>query len=177
MGSSPGEETVRRLVEPVVTNAGFELVDCELKPGLLRVSVDQPGGAAADRLGELSRAVSHALDAADPIPARYTLEVSSPGVERPLRTPAHFRRAVGATVAVRTRPDVPGDRRTQGRLVHADDTGISVAVPVADTGEETLREFSYADIDRARTVFEWGPAPRPGAPKTKAPKTTRKAAS
>ena len=80
--------------------------------------------------------------------------MSSPGVERPLRTPEHFRRFVGTTVAVKLRPDVEGERRVEGTLDDADDDGVIVGG----------RAVPYADIERARTVFEWGPARRP-APK------------
>ena len=89
----------------------------------------------------------------------YVLEVSSPGVERPLRVPEHFRRAVGSTVTVKTLPGAQGERRHDGVLDTADDTGIVV----------DGQAIAYADIERARTTFSWGPAPRPGrGQKTKA---------
>jgi len=104
--------------------------------------------------------VSSALDAHDPMPgSRYTLEVTSPGVERPLRTPSQFARAVGETVSVRTRSGGPGERRLAGVLVAADEDGFVL------TGTELGadgRRFAYDEIERARTVFEWGPAARPG---------------
>src|SRR5205807_6637758 len=103
-----------------------------------------------DAISEAATAVSAVLDEHDPVPAKYTLEVSSPGLERPLRTPAHFRRFVGTTVSVRTQPEVDGDRRVQGTLESADDNGITVAG----------RRLTYAQIERARTVFEWGPTPK-----------------
>jgi ribosome maturation factor RimP len=90
--------------------------------------------------------VSRALDDADPIGHRYTLEVTSPGLERSLRTPEQFARAVGEVVRVKTRSDVEGERRVEGVLSAADTDGITVA-------ERTL---GYHEIERARTVFEWG---------------------
>lgn len=143
---------VRALVEPLLAADGLELVDVQFAGGSLQVFVDRPGGIDLDSISQVTVRVSRLLDDHDPVPGRYTLEVSSPGLERPLRRPEHFRRFVGATIAVKTRPDVPGERREQGTLEAADDEGIVVAG----------RRLSYAEIDRARTVFEWGPAPKPG---------------
>jgi len=151
-------EVVRDLVAPVLAAEGLELFDCELKPGLLRVTVDGPGGVSIDRLGQLSQRISRLLDERDPIAERYTLEVTSPGLERPLRTPDHFRKAVGTEITVRTTGDTEGERRVQGVLATADDEGIVV-------GE---RRISYDHIDRARTVFEWGGKPKPGSKSKKA---------
>ena len=91
--------------------------------GTLRVTVDRQGGVDLEAIASATRMISRELDHADPLPGRYTLEVSSPGLERPLRTPEHFQRAVGDTLAVRTQPDVDGDRRVQGVLAAADDDG------------------------------------------------------
>ena len=151
-------ERVRTLVEGPLAASGLELVDVEHQASVLRITVDRPGGVDLDAISTASRLVSDELDRHDVVPGRYVLEVSSPGVERPLRTPDHFRRFVGSTVAVRTRPGAEGDRRVDGVLESADDAGIVVAG----------RHLAYADIDRARTVFEWGPAPAPGKAKAKA---------
>ena len=151
-------ERVRALVEGPLAASGLELVDVEHRASVLRITVDRPGGVDLDTISSASRLVSDELDRHDVVPGRYVLEVSSPGVERPLRTPDHFRRFVGSTVAVRTRPGVDGDRRVDGVLESADDAGIVVGG----------RHFSYADIDRARTVFEWGSAPAPAKAKAKA---------
>lgn len=165
MGQSDPVELVRGLVQPLLEDMGVELFDVELKAGILRVSVDREGGIDLDAIGLAAQRVSDLLDQEDPIPDRYTLEVSSPGLERTLRTPAHFRRYIGATVSVKTRPDVEGERRLQGPLDDADDDGITVAG----------RHLAYADIDRARTVFEWGGQPKPNEKNAKPPK--KKAAS
>jgi len=143
---------VAELVAPLLEAEGLELFDVELKGGTLRVSVDRPGGIDMEALSAATEQVSALLDRHDLVPGeRYTLEVSSPGVERPLRTPDHFRRFVGTTVAVRTKAGVEGERRIEGELEAADDRGITVAG----------RSLAYDEIDRARTVFEWGPAPKP----------------
>ena len=157
-------ERVRELVEPVLATSDLELVDVEVGRGLVRLSLDRPGGIDLEAISAISPAISAALDGADPLPDTYHLEVSSPGVERPLRTPEQFRRFVGTKVSVRTLPGVEGERRVVGLLAAADDEGIAVT----PDGAEIDRRILYPDIERARTVFEWGPAPRPGAPKKKA---------
>ena len=152
---------VAQLVAPLLADRGIEIFDVEFVGGTLRVSVDRPGGIDLDGVSAATRVVSEALDRHDPVPGdHYTLEVSSPGLERPLRTPDHFRRYVGTTVAVKTRPDVAGERRFEGRLDAADDTGITVAG----------RTLAYDQIERARTVFEWG-SPSPPSQKKKAART------
>lgn len=150
-------DRVRELVAPVVAGASAELYDVEHHGGVVRVLVDVEGGVDLSVLQSISRQVSRLLDEADPIPGRYTLEVSSPGLERPLRTADHFRRAVGADVRVKTMPGVEGDRRVTGQLVAADDEGIEIRT---DSG---VRRVGLDQISRARTVFEWGPTPKPGA--------------
>jgi ribosome maturation factor RimP len=159
-------EEVRALVEPVLANEGLELFDLEVKPGLLRITVDKAGGVDIDRLGQLSKRLSRLLDERDPIPNRYTMEVTSPGLERSLRTREHFRKAVGSQITVRTTVEAAeeGDRRTQGTLEAADDSGIVVSVHGAPPGA-TSRRITYDQIDRARTVFEWGGKPKPGSRK------------
>ena len=149
MGDELGE-----LLASTVAPMGLELVDTEVRPGLVRVVVDAPGGAGLEAIADATRALSGALDRHDPLPGhRYTLEVTSPGVERPLRTPRHFQRAVGETVTVRLLAGGPGERRVTGRLLAADEDGFELA----PDGEEQ-RRFGYGEVERARTVFEWGPA-------------------
>ncbi|HVC68127.1 MAG TPA: ribosome maturation factor RimP [Acidimicrobiales bacterium] len=152
------------VLQPVVTGAGLELVDVEMKSGVLQVTVDREGGVDLEALTDANRSVSALLDEVDPIPGRYSLEVSSPGIERPLRTPAHFAKAIGSTVSVKTRPQVPGERRLRGTLVAADEDGftLDVDVDVDDDGRGPV-QLAYADIDRARTVFVWGGRDTSGA--------------
>lgn len=156
-------EKVRELVEPVAEAEGLELVDVEHGGGLLRVTLDRDGGIDLDAITAASERISDLLDLHDPVPGRYTLEVTSPGLERPLRTPAQFRRFVGTVVDVKTRSHVEGERRIEAVLEDADDAGITVAG----------RRLAYDDIERARTVFEWGPPDKPGPP---GPKNKKKKA-
>jgi ribosome maturation factor RimP len=102
----------------------------------------------------------------------YTLEVTSPGLERSLRTPVHFQKSIGKTVALRLRDIVTPDgerseRRLQGVLIAADEQSATIQLNDAALTE---RVVPYDKIDRARTVFVWGPAPKPG----KAPSATKK---
>jgi ribosome maturation factor RimP len=146
------------LLASTVAHSGLELVDLEVRPGLVRVVVDGPGGAGLDAIADATGAVSAVLDSHDPLPGhRYTLEVSSPGVERRLRTPAHFCRAVGENVSVRTVSGAAGAGRISGRLVAADEEGfvLEVGGDAAGHGPSQVR-LAYGDVERARTVFEWG---------------------
>ena len=145
----------------------LELVDLEVQSTLVRVTVDRPGGVDLDALADANRAVSRALDEIDPVPGRYTLEVSSPGVERRLRTPEQFGRAVGETVSVRTLPGTGDVRRIQGRLAAVDDDGIVVEGSEITGGSVRI---GFADVERARTVFEWGAKKAPSPSRAKATK-------
>lgn len=137
---------------------GLDLYDVELRGTSVVVAVDRAGGVDLDTLGRASRAVSDVLDTLDPIAGRYVLEVTSPGLERRLRTPAHFAQAVGETVTLRaTAADAP-TRRLTGRLRGAGADGIDIERTDAAPGEPVAVHVAYGDIERARTVFTWGPA-------------------
>jgi ribosome maturation factor RimP len=152
---------VRAVVAPIASDLGLDLYDVEQRGGTLRITLDTPAGSdvgvTLDTIALASRLMSKALDQDDPIPSRYTLEVTSPGIERSLRVPAHFQREVGKVVAIRLSNVINEQRRVQGELVAADDDGVTVRTA---EGEQRV---AYADIDRARTVFEWGGQPKPGA--------------
>jgi ribosome maturation factor RimP len=166
MRSGSSTDTLTNALSPILQARGLDLVDVELHGAQLTVFVDRQGGINLDELGEATRDVSAALDEIDPIPGRYTLSVSSPGLERRLRTPAHFARAVGETVTVRIDAGTADVRRVTGTLERADDTGCTLVGPDVPDGE--LR-IGYDQIERARTVFQWGPEPR----KTKNEKSER----
>ncbi len=142
---------------PILEARGLDLVDVEVRGAQLTVFVDKEGGVGLDELGDATKDVSAALDEIDPIPGRYTLSVSSPGLERRLRTPAHFGRAVGEKVTVRVNAGTADVRRLTGTLSAADTTGCTLTGPEVPDGEIRI---AYDDIERARTVFEWGPVPK-----------------
>lgn len=150
--SAPGVEArVRSLAAPLLEPLGVELEDVQWGGGRLRLTVDTAEGIDSGTLVLVTRTISAELDASDPIPSRYTLEVTSPGIERPLRRPEQYRKAVGSAVAVKVRPGDDGERRLEGRLVAADDETITL-----ETGDGQRREIRLEVVDRARTVFDWG---------------------
>ncbi|GIU87314.1 MAG: ribosome maturation factor [Acidimicrobiia bacterium] len=154
------EAAVVRAVAPAVAAHGCCVYDVEVtgagRSRTVRVFVDRDGGVDLDTVTAVTQGVSDALDACAALGGPYLLEVSSPGLERRLRRPEHYRAAIGETVSVTFHTDA-GPRRVRGVLVAADDER---AVVEAD-GDRT--EVAYAAVTKARTVFEWGPAPRPGA--------------
>jgi ribosome maturation factor RimP len=145
-------ESVRSIAQPLLAARDLELYDVEIHSSLVRVIVDSPVGVSLDVLGEVTRELSRALDEVDPISHRYTLEVTSPGVERPLRGPEQFARAVGENVVVKTTPGADGVRRVRGELVGADESGITVREAESDVDHR----LTYGEVAKARTVFEWG---------------------
>ncbi len=186
MSESGVIDRVTRMVTPLVTDLHLDLYDIEFRGGTLRITVDTPpgseSGVSLDTISLLTRMISRDFDHDDPMPGGYTLEVTSPGLERTLRIPAHFQREIGKTVALRLRDVVQGERRVQGTLVAADDIQATIRLD-DESGCEitdlTERVIPYTQIDRARTVFVWGPAPKPGKPKPGAKKAapSKKAAT
>lgn len=151
------EDRVRDVVEPLVAELGATVYDVVYAGGVLRISLQRAEGLDMGLITDATRRISAALDEADPLPSAYTLEVSSPGLERQLRTEAHYAGAVGEQVRIKTRAGVEGDRRAQGELVAV--SGGTVTVRTEDGSERTL---SIDDIDRAHTHVQWEPAPKPG---------------
>jgi ribosome maturation factor RimP len=142
-------ERLNALIEPMLGSLGYELIELEFAPGhgraLLRLYIDAPAGVTLDDCERVSRAVAALLDVEDPIPGAYTLEVSSPGFDRLLRTQAHFDRFRGARVFVELKEPRAGRRRYTGTLLAVDEVGIAlevdrerVAVPFAEIGKARL---------------------------------------
>jgi ribosome maturation factor RimP len=152
-------DVIGDLVAPTLHTLGLELFDVQVsgagKTRTVRVMVDRDGGVDLDTIATASQAITPLLDDEPALRGSYLLEVTSPGVERPLRRPDHFRRAIGETVSVKFHTD-HGPERVRGTLTAADDDGLTLAVD----GDE--RRIAFADLTDARTVFDWGPAPRPG---------------
>jgi ribosome maturation factor RimP len=174
---------VERLIVPIVSDLQLDLYDLEFRGGTLRVTIDRPAGVEEgldmEAIALASRLIGRELDHEDPMGGHYTLEVTSPGLERSLRTPVHFQKSIGKTVALRLRDIVAPDgerseRRLQGVLIAAEEQSATIQLNDAALTE---RVVPYDKIDRARTVFVWGPAPKPGtapsASKKKVPETSR----
>ncbi len=156
-------DRVRELVAPIVEGAGADLYDIEFAGGILRILIDHEDGIGIDDIKRISRSTSFMLDETDPIPGRFTLEVSSPGLERPLRTEAHYQGAMGERVKIKTFVEIDGARRFEGEVVAVDAEGVELTTPSGS------RRLAYTDISKARTVFEWGPTPKPGGPRKDRP--------
>ena len=141
------------LVEPLLGNLGYELVELEFggghRSGTLRVFIDRAQGVGIEDCERVSREVSALLDVHDPIATNYRLEVSTPGLDRVLRTPAHFARFVGARIEVELVAPREGRRRLAGALAGAGETGIEMSVDGAEV------HLDYAEVFRARLVPEW----------------------
>ncbi|HUY15931.1 MAG TPA: ribosome maturation factor RimP [Acidimicrobiales bacterium] len=156
-------------LRPMLSPLGLELYDVEFSGGTLNVVVNRPGGVDLESLTKANRTISEWLDANDPIAGRFTLDVSSPGLERRLRTPAHFSSAVGELVTLRELRDGEPTRRLEGPLTAVSDS--SLTIDDNDLGAVTV---AFDAIERARTVFAWG-ATKPASSKgTKASSTSKK---
>jgi ribosome maturation factor RimP len=125
-------ESVRGVAERVTSGRGFELVDLEIKRDrsghLVRLFVDREGGIGLEELQSVSEEVSAILDAEDPIETTYTLEVSSPGLDRPLKTEADYRRFVGKLAKLSSYEPVEGRRHWTGRLAAVEAGVVSVTL-------------------------------------------------
>ena len=142
---------IRQLLEPVVEDMGYELVTVELTGSpsggqVLRTYIDAPGGILLEDCEQVSRQVSAILDVEDPIKGEYTLEVSSPGVDRPLVKREHFERFQGSHVKVVMREARLGRRRFTGLLVEAAPEFVVVEVD----GEPY--ELDYQTMEKANLV-------------------------
>lgn len=143
-------ERLLEILEPVVEGLGYELLEIEFQPrgrdGLLRLYIDQPAGVTLDDCERVSNQVSAVLDVEDPIPGAYALEISSPGLDRPLRTAAHFAAAVGSQVRIELHLPRDGRKRFTGALLAAADGNLLVEV------DGTPYTLALNDVGKARIV-------------------------
>jgi ribosome maturation factor RimP len=147
-------EEVSTLAAAVAERRSLRLWDIQVggRPGqaVVRVFVDADGGVDLDTVAEVSEELSRGLDLHDPIPGRYTLEVSSPGLERNLSRPEHYRLSQGHKVVIKTKDRVVGDsHRLEGTIVAADAEAVRLE------RSDDVVEVPYDEIKSARTVFEW----------------------
>ena len=148
------------LVGPYLAAEGIELDDLEVRGGggarLVRVTLDAPGGMDVEAIARASQGLARLLDETDLLPGAYTLEVGSPGLERDLRRPAQFGKALGREVVVTTRDPLDGSRRHRGVLGEV--TGEAMTLRLT----EGTRHIPFGQVAQARTVFRWEKAPKPG---------------
>lgn len=138
------------LLEPVVESLGYELLLVEYVPqgkrALLRLYIDLPGGITVDDCALVSREVSAILDVEDPVPGEYMLEVSSPGLDRPLTKPEHFMAVKGEKVRLRTNEPVLGRQKFTGVLLDADERHLAVEV------DNEVYDLAMSQIEKANLV-------------------------
>jgi ribosome maturation factor RimP len=141
---------LHKLFEPGIRALGYELVDVEYAAdggrNVLRIYIDRPAGITVDDCAKVSRQLSAILDVEDPIPEQYVLEVSSPGLDRPLVKREDFERFSGQQVKVRMREAVTGRRNFKGTLVGVEGDAIVVNV------DQERYSLPMAKIERARLV-------------------------
>lgn len=140
-------EKVRSLVVPILEREGFELVDLKLggvgRGRVLRIFIHRPGGVSIEDCVRISRMVEDRLDMEDPIPGSYTLEVSSPGLDRPLRTPSDFARVVGERVRLTMKGGIrPGV--VEGKLLEVGEDGLTLET------EEGATKVPFEDIAQGK---------------------------
>jgi ribosome maturation factor RimP len=152
------DATIRRVWElaaPLAQGEGMEIVDIEFRPEgtrggrVLRLYMDKEGGPSVDDLSRVSRRLSDLLDSEDAIAGAYTLEVSSPGINRPLKRPEHFARFVGKRIRVRTRDMIEGRRSFVGIL----DQVLGDSVILTQEGKQYQIPFSM--IDKSNYEHDW----------------------
>jgi ribosome maturation factor RimP len=148
-------ERVWRLAAPLAAQEGMEIIDIEFRREggragrVLRLYLDKEGGPNMDDISRVSRALSELLDSEDAIDTAYTLEVSSPGINRPLRRPEHFARFVGKRIRVRTRDLIDGRRSFLGILSKV----AGDKIVLAQDGREFHIPFSM--IDKSNYEHDW----------------------
>lgn len=156
-GGSGADEVaarVARIAEPIVAALGLVVADVRYggtrAGGTLRVTIDKPGGVTLEDCTRVSRSLGHALDVEEAIDHRYTLEVSSPGLDRPLHGPGDYERAIGRLVRIKTRPPWDGPRVVVGRLAGVESAAVRVAVE-----HEGERVIPWSAIAQGKLEVEW----------------------
>lgn len=154
----PDVDRLTALIEPVVEEAGAELVDLEVAGSagrpVVRVYADTEDGITLDACARLSRRLEAALESAEAVPERYVIEVSSPGIERPLTRRAHFERYAGEDVEVRLYAKRDGRKKFVGTLGEVEDRDDGWAITVIGSDDERWT-FDEKDIARAKLHVTW----------------------
>ena len=147
-------DRIRGVVTPILTSMGLELVDLDIsghsKRSHIRVYVDRPGGVSLAEIEQASRFIGHAMDVADPVPTAYTLEVSSPGLDRRLRKYEDYQRAVGKLVRFKLSSPMRGNWVVIGRLLRAQPEELEIRLESGESERVTLEE-----VAQARLEVEW----------------------
>ncbi len=157
MHSTQVAQRVQEVAAPILWAMGLELVEVvcvgQGPRMVVRLFLDKPGGVTLEDCERAHSALSPALDVADPVPHAYTLEVSSPGLDRPLKTPRDFQRAMGKLLNVKLSQPLEHQWRVIGRLLNSDDDGI--ALMVQDGKQERMVRLSREMIAAAKLEIEF----------------------
>ncbi|MFA9460732.1 ribosome maturation factor RimP [Thiohalorhabdus methylotrophus] len=151
--SAIGRDGLIQMLEPTVRAMGYELVELELVGGsgnrVLRLFIDTPSGVTLDDCEAVSGAVEEVLDGEDPIPGEYSLEISSPGVDRPLRKDEDYQRFAGETVKIKTFGPVDGQRSFTGTLIGLEEGQVILNTPAGRAAiprEQIAKAHLVADL-------------------------------
>ena len=154
-------QKINEIIETLLLPLDFELYDIELNGGILKVTINSNNGITVDELADLNRKISSELDEKDLIKNKYTLEVSSPGLERKLRRQEHYLGAINEVISVKLGPHVEGERRYEGQLVKINESILTI-----QPSNSTQVELNLNDVTSAKTVYKWEKNPKRGSHKT-----------
>ncbi len=155
--SRPVVDRISEVVSPILWALGLELVDVvcvgQGARSVVRVYIDKTGGVTVDDCGRAHLGIGPALDVADPFPHAYTLEVSSPGLDRAFKRIQDYRRALGKPVSVKLRQPIEGQWRVVGVLTEVNEQGVTVEVN--DQRSEQTRILKFDSIAETRLVIRF----------------------
>lgn len=150
-------EVVEELVTPILTEIGLELVDVEYvkegKSWFLRVYIDKDNGIDIEECGIVSERLSEKLDAIDPIPHNYFLEVSSPGAERPLKKEKDYQKAIGKNVFIKTYEPIDGEKAFEGVLTDYNGETVTIDVKIKTRTKTVILPFDKIASARLAVTF------------------------
>lgn len=138
-GPQPVADRLREVISPILWTLGLELVDVvcvgQGPRSIVRVLIDKSGGVSIADCEQAHKALGPALDVADPFPHAYTLEVSSPGLDRPFKRPQDYQRAIGKEVSLKLRQPLEGQWKITGQLMHVDEQAVVLTVASTQTSQ------------------------------------------
>ncbi len=153
MGSKDLQERLTQIIEPIVNSFGLDLWGLETpnapKGGVLRIYIDSPQGVNIDQCAELTKHINPILDIEDPIPGSYTLEVSSPGLERPFFSFEQLGPYVGERIFLKLRSPVQGRKKWRGKLLSAREMKIEL-----ETGNEDTLKVNWDEIKKIHLLYD-----------------------
>ncbi len=155
------EEQVRDLISPLLKDLSIGLWDVECKGSILRILVDTAQGVDMETLSFISRILSSELDKFEPVSNSYTLEVSSPGLDRTLRHFEHYQSSLGSEISVKLNSPVKGGGKITGTLKAVSENSIEVQSPnqsppiESDLPAEETIKIPFTDIKKAQILFKW----------------------